>query len=112
MVSVVDENRNVKVLAEPVTVQVDVQDINTKANANRLSRRLHSLKGLLTKEVTYCTQKVKHFRTLMDATQPQTQMMVEYARNILDNFTRCQTKQAELEEGLVELVELKTEIWF
>ena len=47
----------------------------------------------------------------MDATQPQTQMMVEYARNILDNYTRCQTKQAEVEKGLVELVELKTEIW-
>ena len=62
----------------------------------------------MTREVKYCTQKVEHFHTLMDATQPQTQMMVEYARDILDNYTRCQTKHAEVEKGLVELVKLKT----
>ena len=47
----------------------------------------------------------------MDATQPKSQMMVEYIRNILDNFTRCQTRQAEVEKGIVDLVQLKTEVW-
>ena len=111
MVSVVGQNRNVEVVAEPVTDQVDVQDINTKANANRLSRRLRSLKGLLTREVTYCTKKVEQFRTLMDATQPKSQMMVEYARNMLNNFICCQTRQAEIEKGIVDLVQLRTEVW-
>ena len=47
----------------------------------------------------------------MDATQPQIQMMVEYARYILDNYTRCQTKHAEVEKGLVDLVQLRTTVW-
>ena len=46
----------------------------------------------------------------MDATHPQTQMMVEYACDIMDNYTRCQAKHAEVEKGLVDLVKLKTEI--
>ena len=82
---VVGQNRNVKE-AEPV--DVDVQNINNRANANRLIRRLCSLKGLLTREVNYCTQKVEHFRTLMAAARPQTQMMIDYAREILDNYAR------------------------
>ena len=111
MVSIVCQNGNVENVAAPVTDQVDTQDVHTRANARRLSQRLRGLKGHLTREVKYCTQKVEHFHTLMDAAQPQTQMMVEFARNILDNLTRCQTKQAEVEKGLVELVKLKTEIW-
>ena len=45
MVSVVGQNGNVKNVAELVTDQVDIQDVNTRANANRLSQRLRSLKG-------------------------------------------------------------------
>ena len=59
---------------EPVGNQVDVQDMNTRANAGRLTRRLRSLKGLLTREVNYCNQKVLHFGTLKAATQQQTQI--------------------------------------
>ena len=106
MVSDVEQNGNVEE-AEPVADQVDVQDINTRANASRLTRRLDSLKGLLTREVNYCTQKVEHFCNLMAATQPQTQMMIEYARDILDNYARCQAKHVEVEKGFVELVKPK-----
>ena len=38
-------------------------------------------------------------------------MMVEYARDILDNFTRSQTRQAEVEKGIVDLVQMRTEVW-
>ena len=65
----------------------------------------------MTREVNYCTQKVEHFRTLMAVTQPQTQMMIEYARDILDNYARCQAKDVEVEKWFVDLVKLKTEIW-
>ena len=82
MVSVVGQNGNVETVAEPVMDQVDIQDVNTRANANRLSQRLHILKGHLTREVKYCTKKVEQFRTLMDATQPKSQMMVEYAARL------------------------------
>ena len=37
----------------------------------------------------------------MDATQPKSQLMVEYARDILDNFTK----------GIVDLVQMRTEVW-
>ena len=112
MVSIVGQNGNVENVAAPVTDQVDTEDVHIRANERRLSQSLRGLKGHLTREVKNCISKVEQFRTLMDATQPQTQMMVEYARNILDNFTRCQTRQAEVEKGIVDLVQLKTEIWF
>ena len=104
------QNGNVEE-AEPVEDQVDVQNINTRANANRLIRRLHSLKGLLTREVNYCTHKVEHFRTLMAAKKPQTQMIIVYARDLLDNYARCQAKHVEVEKGFVYLIKLKTEMW-
>ena len=98
MVSVVGQNWNVEE-AQPVADQVDVQDINTRANTSRLTTRLSSLKGLLTKEVNCCTKKVEYFHTLMAATQPQTQMMIEYASDLLDTYARCQAKHVEVEKG-------------
>ena len=111
MVSVVGQNGNVETVAEPVTDQVDIQDVNTRANANRLSQRLRSLKGHLTRKVKYCTQKIEQLRTMLDASQSTSQMMVEYARNMLDHFICCQTRQAEIEKGIVDLVQLRTEVW-
>ena len=63
------------------------------------------------REVKNCIYKVKRFRTLMDATQPKSQLMVEFASDILDHFTRCQTRQAEVEKGIVDLVQMRTEVW-
>ena len=111
MVSIVGQNGNVKNVAAPVTDQVDTEDVNIRANARRLSQRVGGLKGHLTREVKNCISKVEQFRTLMDAAQPKPQMMVEYARDILDNFTRCQARQTEIEKGIVDLVQMKTEIW-
>ena len=111
MVSIVGQNGNVENVAEPVMDQVDIQDVNTRANANRLSQRLHSLKGHLTRKVKCCTQKIEQLRTMLDASQSTSQMMVEYARNMLDHFICCQTRQAEIEKGIVDLVQLRTEVW-
>ena len=94
MVSIVGQNGNVENVAAPVTDQVDTQDVHTRANKRRLSQRLRGLKGHLTREVKNCIYKVEQFRTLMDATQPNSQMMVEYTRDILDNFTHCKTRLA------------------
>ena len=89
MVLALGQNGNVEETG-PVGNQVNAQDINTRANAGRLARRLRSLKGLLTREVNYCNQKVLHFGTLMAATQQQTQMMSEYTRDLLECYARCQ----------------------
>ena len=48
------------------------------------------------------------------ATQPvpaNLQIMVEYAREIVENFSRCQTRQIEIEKGIVDYVQMKSEIW-
>ena len=60
MVSVVGQNGNVETVAEPVTDQVDIQDVNTRANANRLSQRLRSLKGHLTREENIVLKKLSN----------------------------------------------------
>ena len=77
MVSVVGQNGNFENVAEPVMDQVDIQDVNTRANANRLSQILRSLKWHLMREVKYCTQKIEQLRTMLDASQSTSQMMVE-----------------------------------
>ena len=113
MVSIVDQNGNVET---PVTDQVDTEDEHIRANAKRLSQRLRGLKGHLTREVKNCISKVEQFHTLMEqgATQPvpaNLQMMVEYAGEILNNFVRCQTRQTEIEKGIVDFVQMRSEVW-
>ena len=39
------------------------------------------------------------------------QIMVEYAREILDNFVCCQTRQTDIEKGIVDFVQMRSEIW-
>ena len=97
MVSIVGQNGNVETVTAPVTDQVDTEDEHIRANTKRLSERLRGLTGNFTREVKNCISKVEQFHTLMDATQPKSQLMAEYARDILDNFTGCQTRQAEVE---------------
>ena len=92
-----------------VGTQVNANDINTRANAGRLTIRLRSLKGLLTREVNYCNNKVLHFGTLMAAPQQKTQYMLECAQDLLDFYARCQAKYKEVEKGFADLQALKTE---
>ena len=99
MVLIVGQNGNVETVTAPVMDQVDTEDEHIRANAKRLSQRLRSLKGHLTRKVKYCTQKIEQLRTMLDASQSTSQMMIEYARNMLDNFTRCQNRQAEAEKS-------------
>ena len=37
--------------------------------------------------------------------------MIEYAREITETFSRCQTRQADIETGIMDYVQLKSEIW-
>ena len=94
-----------------VGTQVNANDINTRANAGRLTIRLRSLKGLLTREVNYCNKKIVHFGTLMAAPQQKTQAMLGYAQGLLDCHARCQAKYEEVEKGFADLQALETETW-
>ena len=116
MVLIVGQNGNVEPVPAPVMGQVDTEDEHIRANAKRLSQRLRGLKGHLTREVKNCTSKVGQFHTLMEqgADQPvpaNFQIMVEYAREILDNFACCQTRQTEIEKRIVDYIQMKSEVW-
>ena len=116
MASIVGQSGNIEPVLAPVMGQVDTEDEHIRANAKRLSQRVHGLKGHLTREVKNCISKVEQFHTLMDqgAAQPvpaNLQIMVEYAREILDNFVHCQTRQTEIEKGIVDFVQMRSEVW-
>ena len=36
--------------------------------------------------------------------------MIEYAREITETFSRCQIRQADIETGIVDYVQMKSEI--
>ena len=100
--SIVGQNGNIEPVLAPVLDQVDTEDEHIRVSAKRLFQKLCGLKGHLTREVKNCTSKVGQFHTLMEqgAAQPvpaNLQIMVEYAREILENFARCQTRQIEIE---------------
>ena len=116
MTSIVGQNGNIEPVLAPVLGQVDTEDEHIRASAKRLFQILLGLKGHLTREVKNCTSKVGQFHALMEqgATQPvpaNLQIMVEYAREILENFARCQTRQIEIEKGIVDYVQMRSEVW-
>ena len=95
------QNGNIEPALAPVLGQVDTEDEHIRASAKRLFQNLHGLKGHLTREVKNSTSKVGQFHALMEqgATQPvpaNLQIMVEYAREILDNCVRCQTRPTKI----------------
>ena len=107
----VGTNGNNVQVAGLVDNQVNVNDIQTRANAGRLTIKLRSLKGLLTREINFCKQKITHFRTLMASTQQRTFLMTEYARSVLECHARCKTKWVEVDKGFADLKALKIETW-
>ena len=38
-------------------------------------------------------------------------IVIKYAREITENFSRCQTRQVDIETGMVDSVQMKSEIW-
>ena len=69
-----------------------------KEEAGRLQRRLRNLKGLLTKDVTACIDKIGHFKTKYpDNSTEITTVQIDYAKNIIENHGRCQIRFTNLE---------------
>ena len=68
-----------------------------KEEARRLQRRLRNLKGLLTKEITACIDKIGHFKTKYpDNSTEITTVQIDYAKNIIENHGRCQIRFTNL----------------
>ena len=95
-----------------VTNPVGTQNENEhlRIDAKRLFQKLRGLKGHLTREVKNCITIIGQFRTLMENDADKS-IMIEYAREITETFSRCQTRQADIETGIEDYVQMKSEIW-
>ena len=83
-----------------------------KEEAGRLQRRLRNLKGLLTKDVTACIDKIRHFKTkYLDDSTETTTVQIDYAKDIIYNLERCQTRYTNLEKALEDLKMLLCDTW-
>ena len=80
-----------------------------REEAGRLQRSLRNLKGLLTREVNACNDKINHFK--LRFSDDFTTITVGYAQNILDNHTRCQIQFLNLEKALEKLRQLECDTW-
>ena len=77
-----------------------------------LQRSLRNLKGLLTREVNQCKDKIAHFR--LKYAKDYTTVTVDkigYAQSIIDNYNRCSTHFLNLEMALEKLGELECNTW-
>ena len=58
-----------------------------KEEAGRLQQRLRNLKGLLTKDVTACIDKIRHFKPKYPNNSTEiTTVQIDYAKDISDNL--------------------------
>ena len=83
-----------------------------KEEAGRLQRRLRNLKGLLTKDVTACIDKIRHFKTKYpDNSTEITTVQIDYAKDILETYGRCQIRFNNVEKVLKDLKMLLCDTW-
>ena len=83
-----------------------------REEAGRLQRSLRNLKGLLTREVNNCNDKINHFKLrFSDDYTTVTVVKIGYAQNILDNHNRCQIRFLNLERALEKLRQLECDTW-
>ena len=77
-----------------------------------LQRNIRNLKGLLNTEMNRCEDGISHFRLqYAEDYITATIAKLEYAHNILDNFSRCSTRFLSLEGALERLRDLECTTW-
>ena len=79
-----------------------------REEAGRLQKSLRNLKGLLTREVNQCNDKIAHFKLKFSEDYTTvTVVKTGYAQSIIDNHNRCLTRFLNLERALEKLRELE-----
>ena len=77
-----------------------------------MQRSLRNLKGLLTREINACNDKIGHFKLrFSDDSTTITLVKIGYAQNIIDNHTRCQIRFVNFEKALEKLRQLQCDTW-
>ena len=76
-----------------------------KEEARRLQRRMRALKGSLTRDVTSCIDRIKHFKAkyLSDDDTETSTVKIDYAKDILASLDRTHDRYTKLERALEEL---------
>ena len=83
-----------------------------REESGRLQRSLRNLKGLLTREVNQCKDKIAHFKLkYAEDYITVTAAKLGYAHSIIDNFNRCSTRFLNLEGALEKLRDLECTTW-
>ena len=83
-----------------------------KEEAGRLQRRLRGLKGLLTRDVTSCIDKIKHFKSKYPTDDTETtSVQIDYVKDILASLDRAHDRYTKLERALEELKMLVSDTW-
>ena len=71
--------------------------------AGRVKRRLRNLKGLLTREVSACIDKMLYFKTKYKDDSIVTNVQVDYANQILTTYSRAKIRYTNLENNIENL---------
>ena len=83
-----------------------------REETGRLQRSLRNLKGLLTRDVNQCKDKVAHFKLkYVEDYITVTNAKLLYAQNIIDNFNQVSTRFINLEGALDKLRDLECATW-
>ena len=82
-----------------------------KEEAGRVKRRLRNLKGLLTREVSACIDKIGFFKNKYPDDSTVTTVQIDYAKDILETYNRCQIRFTNLEKALEDLKMLLCDTW-
>ena len=85
-------NGNTIEFSEARDSQGGLSQPRAREETGRLQRSLHNLKGLLTREVNQCKDKIAHFKLkYAEDYITVTTAKLGYAHSIIDNFNRCST---------------------
>ena len=79
--------------------------------AGRVKKRLRGLKGLLTKDVSSCIEKMLYFKTKYKDDLIVTNVQIDYANEILTTYSRAKIRYTNLENNIENLKMLYCETW-
>ena len=111
MDSVLTTNGNTMEFSEQGDSQ-GFSQLRAREEAGRLQKSLRNLKGLLTREVNQCNDKIAHFKSKFSEDYTTvTVVKTGYAQSIIDNHNRCSTRYLNLERALEKLRDLECNTW-
>ena len=105
-------NGNTIEFSEAGDSQGGLSQPRAREESGRLQRSLRNLKGLLTREVNQCKDKIAHFKLkYVEDYITVTSAKLVHAQSIIDKCNRCSTRFLNLEGALEKLRDLECTTW-